>query len=69
MYFDISTGLTPPICLLQVRCASLQPVLQDQTCGDGHADPRMSGDERMRQVDARRQARGWNRFYGGNSSQ
>lgn len=32
------------LCFSQVRCAAFQPVLQDQACGDGPADPRMRGD-------------------------
>jgi len=27
----------------QIRCPALQPVLQDQTCTDGPADPGMRG--------------------------
>lgn len=38
----------PPCCSCfpQVRCATFQPILQDQTCSDGPADPRMRREDR-----------------------
>lgn len=38
-----------PLCSsnLQVRCATVQPVFQEQTSSDGAAGPRMRGDEKI----------------------
>lgn len=38
-----------PLCSsnLQVRCATVQPVFQEETRSDGAAGPRMRGDEKI----------------------